>query len=63
MLVWNDSLRGYILKKADSRVIEIDTDMKYILDVVGPYYRIETDEKESAPASMTVKLYISKDVL
>lgn len=63
MLVWNDSLRGYILKKADSRVIEIDTDAKYVLDVVGPYYRIETDEKESAPASMTVKLYISKDVL
>ena len=63
MLAWNDSLRRYILKKADSRVIEIDTDVKYILDVVGPYYRIETDEKESAPASMTVKLYISKDVL
>lgn len=63
MLIWDDSLRRYILKKSDDTVIEIDTNAKYVLDVVGSYYRIETDEKESAPTSMTVKLYISKDVL
>ena len=62
MLIWDDSLMKYILKKSDSSVIEIDTHVKYVLDVFRPYYRIETDEKESPPSSMTVKLYISKDV-
>ena len=62
MLIWDDSLMKYILKKSDSSVIEIDANVKYVLDVFRPYYRIQTDEKESAPSSMTVKLYISKDV-
>jgi surface protein len=63
MLLWDDSLASYIIKKSDNSVSEIGINVKYVLDVVGPYYRIETNEKESAPASMNVKLYISKDVL